>query len=228
MATVTFGMGINGASRATGTTVVIDTFRAFTTAAVLFDAGIDSLYLAESLDEARQLAGDLGGLLCGEDDGRRPPDFDLSNSPLEASERVDLAGQTVVQRTSSGTRSVVAALRAGAHPVFAASFVVASATAAAASTGGAVMIISAGLHGTEPADEDDLTARFIADTIDGSVPDAHTAERIRTCDRAVTLMRAPWAHPGDVFIAGDLDRYPFAMEAVTDAEGRVQLIRSAS
>ncbi|MGI9643069.1 MAG: hypothetical protein ACR2N9_09820, partial [Acidimicrobiia bacterium] len=134
----------------------------------------------------------------------------------------------VVQRTSSGTRSVVAALRAGARPVYAASFVVASASAVAASAGDGVTIISAGLHGTEPAAEDDLTARFIADTIDGSVPDAQTAERIRTCDRAATLMHAPWAHPGDVDIAGDLDRYPFAMEAVIDADGRVQLARSAS
>lgn len=228
MATVTFGMGIDGASRATGTTIVIDTFRAFTTAAVLFDAGIDSLYLTESLDEARQLAGTVGGLLCGEDDGRRPPDFDLSNSPYEASVRDDLAGTTVVQRTSSGTRSVVAALRSRAQPVFAASFVVASATAAAASAGDVVTIISAGLHGTEPSEEDDLTARFIADTIEGSTPDAETSERIRTCDRAVTLMRASWAHPGDVDIAGDLDRYPFAMEAVIDATGRVQLVRSDS
>ncbi|MGI9529038.1 MAG: 2-phosphosulfolactate phosphatase [Acidimicrobiia bacterium] len=228
MATATFGMGIDGASKASGTTVVIDTFRAFTTAAVLFDAGIDRLYLAATLDEARQLAGPVRGLLCGEDDGRRPPDFELSNSPYEASVRVDLAGKTVVQRTSSGTRSVVAALRAGAQPVFAASFVVASATAAAASGGDGVTIISAGLRGTEPAEEDDLTARFIANTIDRSTPDIRTAERIRTCDRAVTLMQASWAHPGDVDIAADLDRYPFAMEAVIDANGQVQLVRSDS
>lgn len=222
---MTFGMGIAGASEATGTTIVIDTFRAFTTAAVLFEAGVGSVYLAESLDEARRLAAALGGLLCGEDDGRCPPDFDLSNSPYEASLRDDLAGATVIQRTSSGTRSVVAALRAGACPVFAASLVVATATATAAGDQDDVTIIAAGLHGTEPADEDELTARFIADTIGGSTPDARTAERIRTCDRAVTLLQAPWAHPCDVDIASDLDRYTFAMAAVTDGGERVQLVR---
>jgi len=221
---VTFGTGIADAAQATGTTIVIDTFRAFTTAAVLFAAGVDTLYLAESLDEARQLAHAVGGFLCGEDNGSRPPDFDLSNSPLEASLRDDLAGATIVQRTSSGTRSVVAALRAGAQPVYAASLVVATATATAARVNGPVTIISSGLHGTEPAEEDDLTATFIADLITGSTADPLTGQRIRTCDRALTLARAPWAHAGDVDIAAEPDRYPFAMEAIVDGVGQVQLV----
>lgn len=225
---VTFGTGIDGASLATGTTVVIDTFRAFTTAAVLFAAGVDTLYLAESLDEARHLSRTVGGLLCGEDNGRRPPDFDLSNSPYEASTRDDISGATVVQRTSAGTRSVVAALRAGARPVYAASLVVATATASAASANAPVTIISSGLHGTESAEEDDLTASFIAHTIAGSIPDPQTAERIRTCDRALTLIRAPWAHAGDVEIAAETDRYPFSMEAVRDGAGLVQLVCAGS
>lgn len=223
MERVTFGAGITGAARASGATIVIDTFRAFTTAAVLFAGGVETLYLSETLDDARGLARTVGGLLCGEEDGRRPPDFDLANSPHEAALRTDLTGATIVQRTSAGTRSVVAALRAGAHPVYAASLVVASATAQMAGRDPHVTIISSGLHGTEPAEEDDLTAAFIAACITGSTPDPLTAQRIRSCDRAMTLALAPWAHPGDVDIASETDRYSFAMEAFSDEADRVQL-----
>jgi len=227
MEKVRFGTGIAEAAQATGTTIVIDTFRAFTTAAVLFEAGVETVYLSETLDQARALARAVGGLLCGEDDGRRPPDFDLSNSPHEAAMRTDLGGATIVQRTSAGTRSVVAALRAGAHPVYAASLVVASATAAVVSRDPEITIISSGLHGTEPAVEDDLTAALIADRIMGSIPDPQIGQRIRSCDRAMTLASAPWANPGDVDIASATDKYSFAMEAFRDGAGRVQLRRLA-
>ena len=39
-----------------GPTVVIDTFRAFSTAAYLVDSGVDHIVLAETLDEARTRA----------------------------------------------------------------------------------------------------------------------------------------------------------------------------
>lgn len=225
MNTVRFERGIAGAARATGTTIVIDTFRAFTTAAVLMDRGVDRIYLVDALDEARRLARSTGALLCGEDGGRRPAGFDLSNSPVEAAQRADLVGSTIVQRTSAGTRSVVAAIRAGANPVYAASLVVASATSTVAGVKPPVTIVAAGLHGTEPTEEDDLTAAFIADTIAGRRPDPLTADTIRSCDRAVTLAQAPWANPGDPGLAADLDRFAFAMRAHTTRKGPIELRR---
>lgn len=225
MKKVAFALGIAGAIQASGTTIVIDTFRAFTTAAVLMNAGVGTIYLAESIEEARELARSTGGLLCGEEQGRRPPGFDLSNSPFEASVRNDLAGSTIVHRTSAGTRSVVGALRAGATPVYAASLVVASATSEIAGVDPPVTIVSAGLHGTEPAEEDDLTAAFIAARIANVSPDPSTGERIRTCDRAMTLASASWAHPEDVEIAADVDRFPFGLQAIEDSAGRISLLR---
>ena len=50
MTTVTHVHGIAGAAQATGAAIVIDTFRAFTTAAVLFDASI-------SRTDHREIAG---------------------------------------------------------------------------------------------------------------------------------------------------------------------------
>ena len=112
--------GVAGAAEAGGPALVIDTFRAFSTAAYLFDAGVDRLILTDSLDEARHTAARFGqALLCGEDDGIRPDDFDLGNSPAEVLGREDLGGATIVMRTSAGTRSVIAADNAGAAPIFA-------------------------------------------------------------------------------------------------------------
>ena len=225
MTSVHRSTGIAGAATSSGPTAVIDTFRAFTTAAVLFDQGVERLALVIDLDDARALADDLAALTCGEELGRKPPDFDLSNSPAEALTRGDLTGRTIVQRTSAGTRSVVAALDAGAAPVYAASLVVASATAEALASFEAVTIVSAGLHGTEPSEEDDLTADHIAAVLAGAEPPADIATRIADSDRAEALRRAPWAGPADVDLASTLDHYDFAMRALRTPDGHVELVR---
>ncbi|MDJ0791670.1 MAG: 2-phosphosulfolactate phosphatase [Acidimicrobiia bacterium] len=220
---ITFLQGVDGAEHASGATVIIDTFRAFTTAAVLLAGGVGRLFLVDTIPAARSLAGRTGALLCGEEQGRKPPDFDLPNSPYEVGLRTDLAGAAVVQRTSAGTRSVVAAIRSGARPVFASSLVVAGATADAVQHHPAISLVSAGLHGTLPADEDDLTARHIAAIlVSGSAPH-HTADAVRECSRARELAQAPWAHPDDVTIAADLDRFDFAMEAIV-VEDTIELV----
>ena len=217
-------LGIEVASRATGTTIVVDTFRAFTTAASLFAAGVEAIYLEADVDTARSTALEMGALLCGEVDGRMPRGFDLGNSPHEVSMRTDLAKATIVQRTSAGTRSVLAALDNGARPVFAASAVVAAATARACRDADIVTIVTAGLGGVEPAEEDDATADHIAALLSAEPAPPNTGRRISGCERADVLRHAEWAHPGDVAIAADVDLYDFAMQAYRIESGRVRLI----
>lgn len=223
MTSITRALGIAGAGDAHGPTIVIDTFRAFTTAAVLSEAGVERIVLEADMDEARSAAAELGALLCGEDGGIRPDDFDLGNSPAEAVLREDLSGATVVMRTSAGTRSVLAALENGASPVYAASLVVATATAHMVD-GDAVTIVSAGLNGSKRSEEDDLTADYIEDVLAGSADPDATSVLVATCDRAATLSGASWAHPDDVTVATDVDRFDFAMEAM-ERHGRVELVQ---
>ena len=221
------GLGITAAAEATGATIVIDTFRAFTTAAVLLDAGVDALYLTADVDVARDLARDERAILVGEDLGIRPEGFDLGNSPAEALAADGLAGRRAVQRSTAGTRSLIAAVRAGAAPVYAASLVVATATANAVAGRSRVTIISAGLHGTQPAIEDDLTADLIADLMAGTADPARISAAVAATERAELLRNAAWSHPDDVAIAIDIDRYPFAMEARLDDRGHVRLVPTA-
>ena len=208
---------------------MIDTFRAFSTAAYLVDRGVDHIVLTETLDEARARARSIpGSILCGEVEGRRPEDFDLGNSPGEVQARDELSGRTVVLRTSAGTRCLLAAFEHGARPVFAASLVVASATAQALATADEITIVASGRGGTEPADEDEATADLIADLAAGAdATDARrtdVVDRIRTGPGARQLEAAEWAHPDDIALCLRVDAFPFAMGA-SRSGGAVELIR---
>ena len=214
--------GIEGAATATGAVAIVDTFRAYSTAAYLLDRGIERLVLAATIREARALStARPGSLLCGESGGRRPDGFDLGNSPAEVVEH-DLAGRTVVLRTSAGTRCLLAAIGNGAQPVFAASLVVASGTVRALASFAPITIVASGRGGIEPADEDKATADLIAGLIRGGVTvateGAATSERIRVGAGAARLLAADWAHPDDVALCLELDRFPFAMRAVRDRD----------
>jgi 2-phosphosulfolactate phosphatase len=198
----------------TGPTVVIDTFRAFTTAAFLLDRGVDRIVLTESLDEARERSRSLtDSLLCGEEGGHRPDGFDLGNSPTQVEKFLDPGGRAVVMRTSSGTRSVVSAMRSGGNPVFAASLVVAGATVTAVSPESRVTIIASGLSGVTVADEDEETADLIASRLLGRPDDPERLSRIRVGSGAQRLRTTPWIDPEDLERCLAVDRFDFAMQA---------------
>ncbi len=216
--TITRLGGIEGAAQAVGPTLVIDTFRAFSTAAYLFGAGVDRLVLVDRLDEARQLAAGLeGALLCGETEGIQPPDFDLGNSPAQVLERTDLGGRSIVMRTSAGTRSVVAAVGAGASPVYAASLVVASATTDAVADEPAVTIVAAGLNGIEPADEDDATADLLEALLTGADYDASSmVEALRVGTGAERLRTTPSIDDRDLELCLAVDVFDFALKTALE------------
>lgn len=216
MVAVAHRSGLEGATLATGPSVVIDTFRAFSTAAYLLAAGAGPILLAETMDEARAVAARIDdAILCGEDRGRRPPDFDLGNSPGEVIEARNLVGRPVVQRTSAGTRCARAAMRSGAEPLYAASLVVASATARSLAGAASVTIIASGRLGTIPVEEDDATAHLIGALITGTpVGLANLVGNIRHSPSAERLRRADWAHDDDPELCLDVDRFDFSMRVV--------------
>jgi hypothetical protein len=93
-----------GAERAVGVVVIIDVFRAFTTAAVALARGAAKIIIVSSVEEALALrSAGVGHFCMGEVRGRAAPGFDLGNSPFEASQ-VHFEGMTVIQRTSAGTQ----------------------------------------------------------------------------------------------------------------------------
>ncbi|MEM7188829.1 MAG: 2-phosphosulfolactate phosphatase, partial [Pseudomonadota bacterium] len=84
------------AAQATGTAVVIDVFRAFTTAAVAMANGVEKILMTGSIDDALALRADGAGAFCmGERNGLRPDGFDFGNSPAELSSHL-LDGQIAI------------------------------------------------------------------------------------------------------------------------------------
>ncbi len=229
MPTISFAT-LDDCADATGTVVVIDVLRAFTTAAVALHRGAARIELVADAGEAfARRREDPALLLAGEVDGRPVPGFDLSNSPV-AMAAADVAGRTLVMRTTAGTQGVVRARRA--DRLLATSFAVASATARAIADDPAVTFVVTGAHSGLDGDEDRACADLIVAQLaaGGPVdPAAHVA-RVRASDAGRLFLdddTQPWFDPADLEHAVVVDRFDFAM-GVQRADGRAWLVPLAA
>jgi 2-phosphosulfolactate phosphatase len=111
---------------ATGTVIVIDVLRAFSTAAYAFFLGVREILLVSTVEEALSLRTQIPkSKVMGEVNGIRPDGFDFGNSPTYLMQE-DLSDVTMIQRTTAGTQGVVRSQNA--EFLLAASFVVADAS----------------------------------------------------------------------------------------------------
>lgn len=212
-----------------GVVVAIDVLRAFTTAAYAFAAGASAIWLVGGVDEAIALGRELpGSFVMGEEHGRRPPGFHLSNSPVEAS-RADVDGRVLVQRTSAGTQGMLAAT--GAQRLFAASLVCASATASAVrdcGLGDPTYVITGRFPDEPDGGEDDLlTAALIERARIGEpLDEPGTAKAVTDSREAARTLSVGegHVHPDDIAYATAVDAFDFAMEAER-VDGRLRLLR---
>lgn len=205
---------IEGARRARGHVVIIDVFRAFTTAAVALARGAEGILLVAEVEEALELRRRGVGQLCmGEVGGKRPPGFDFGNSPYELS-RADVAGKTIIQSTRAGTVGMAAARHAEA--LYGGSLVVAEATARLLRRQGPALVtlVAMGAEGKARTDEDEQCALYLRNLLQGRHPDPEAV-------RALVLAGAeaqkygdparPHFHPEDRRMALEIDAYPFAI-----------------
>ncbi len=211
-----------------GAVVAIDVIRAFTTAAYAFGAGARHIFLVDSVEEAVAMkADDPDLLLMGENRGRRPDGFDFSNSPVAVA-GADLDGRVLVQRTSAGTRGVVAAR--SASRLWCASLVCASATASAVVESGlgapAYVITGNFVDDPQMNGVDDLaTAQLIERARCGEDVDADgTARFVASSEEARRTLTLGDGHvdTDDIVFATRVDAFDFAME-VTRVDGRLRL-----
>lgn len=209
------GSLVRDAREATGTAIVIDVFRAFTTAAIAFDRGATQITLvAEAQDALELYRSGIGDLLMGEVDGKRPEGFDLGNSPHEMSS-ADVAGKSLVQSTRAGTVGVAAAADS-ADAIFLGSFVVAQATVDTIlrEDPGVVSILAMGDQGQVRSDEDEQCGIYLRNALEGRRPDFPAVRSLVMSGGATQKFfdpAQPQYHPDDVELALQIDRYPFAM-----------------
>ncbi len=203
-----------GANEARGTVVIIDVFRAFTTAAVAFSKGAEKIVLVAEVEEALDLrAQSVGDICMGEVDGKRPEGFDLGNSPYEMLE-ADVAGKTLIQSTRAGTVGMSAAKNAS--QIYAGSFAIADATVKAIlhDNPELVTIVAMGLEAKVHADEDEQCALYLRNLLQGRKPDFDAVRALVLAGEEAQKyadQAQPQYHPEDRDMALQIDSVDFAI-----------------
>ena len=176
---------IEGAKKATGLTVIIDVFRAFSLEAYGFSMGAQKIIpVGDSAVAYRLKEENPQMILAGERNGKMLPGFDLGNSPSGLS-TVDVCGKTIIHTTSAGTQGVANAQNA--TEILGGSLVNAKATAEYIRKSGAtdISLVCMGYAGEYPTDEDTLCAEYIKSLLLGKDIDlSEGIERLKTTDGA--------------------------------------------
>ena len=212
------GSLLEGAQSARGTTVVIDVFRAFTCAPLLFSLGISQSILVSTPEEAIALkTRDPELVLVGEVGGVPIDGFDFGNSPSELL-RQDASffeGKTVVQRTSSGVQGALAAL-GNSDEVLVGSFANARAMADYILSGNPerVSIVAMGWDLKEPTPEDEWCADYVSYLLGfGSYDHIQALREIIFDKQTQKFLRGekPYFPPEDPILCLQRDMYDYVL-----------------
>jgi len=157
---------IDGAKQANGLVVIIDVFRAFSTACYAFGNGAKKIIPVGDINIAHRLKKENPSfLLIGERGGQKPEGFDYGNSPTQI-ENVDFTDRTLIQTTSAGTQGIINATNA--DEIITGGFVNAQAIIdyIRKQNPKEVSLVAMGSAGVRIADEDALCAEFIKNILE--------------------------------------------------------------
>ncbi len=152
---------LEGASAAQGLTVIVDVFRAFTTACYAAEQTLAAQFLVECSDVAARLATAAPRpFLIGKPEKDAALVYHCPNSPTILGSH-SLAGRTVIHRSAAGAAGILRST--SATEVLAAALVNADAVAryVRARSPEAVTLVCMGHEGTAPSPEDDLCVRYL-------------------------------------------------------------------
>ncbi len=212
---------LEGARDARGIAVVIDVFRAFSTACCLAAGSPTAIIPVADLSEAYELKRhNPQWVLAGERGGRIQEGFDYGNSPSAVSGK-DFTGKTVVLTTSAGTQGLAASYR-HADEVVTGSFMNAAATAQwiLQRKPETVSLVCMGWNSCEPADEDTSYAAYLESLLIGRPlpfsPIAHFLKNESTTKSFRHTHDDPGAMRSDLNLCLSLDKFSFALKYTED------------
>ncbi len=203
-----------GAKAAKGLTVVIDVFRAFSTACYVFAAGAEKIIPVEHVEEAfnlKYIYPDV--VMLGERLERKVPGFDFGNSPTHIMNQ-DFTGKTIVMTTSSGTKGIANA--SGADEIITGSFVNAEAIVRYIQlrNPAVVSLVCMGYEGRYPTQEDTFLAEYVRDKLLNIETDfGKMKEILRTGDGARLLDPAnhQWSPASDFELCLEPNRFDYIL-----------------
>ena len=210
---------LEGAKEASGLTVIIDVFRAFSTACYAFDGGAKKIIPIGDIELAYQLKNENPNyVLIGERNEQKPIGFDFGNSPSQLL-TASLAGKTIVHTTSSGTQGIANAKNA--DEIIAGSFVNAGAIVKyiQQKQPKTVSLVCMGYACEYPTDEDTLCAEWLKNELENK-PNHFTqmVETIRTGSgaRFFDPEKQSWSPQTDFELCLDLNRFNFVLKVEQD------------
>ncbi|MDO8928523.1 MAG: 2-phosphosulfolactate phosphatase [Bacteroidota bacterium] len=206
---------LEGARKAQGLTVIIDVFRAFSTACYAIGNGIQRIYPVGDLQMAYKMKEQNPEfILVGERNERKPEGFDFGNSPSQLMVS-DLTGKIMVYTTSSGTQGIANAT--GANEIITGSFVNAGAIVnyIRKQNPAKVSLVCMGYSCRYPTDEDTLLAVYIKNELEGVANDFQAmVEQLRSGDgaRFFSPEKQEWAPAADFDLCLSLNRFNFVLK----------------
>lgn len=206
---------LEGAKDARGLTIIIDVFRAFSTACYAIQLGAKKIIPVGNIDISYQLKKQNPEfILVGERNEKKPPNFDFGNSP-SLLEKEKITGKTIVHTTSSGTQGIANAT--SADEIITGSFVNAGAIIRYIQKRQPKMVslVCMGYACEYPTDEDTLCAEFIKNELE-DVPNNYNnmIETIRTGSgsRFFDPKKQEWSPKADFNLCLDLNRFNFVLK----------------
>ena len=213
---------IEGAKQATGLTVIIDVFRAFTVEAYLVNNGVEKLIPVGD----KQIAYDYKEkykdcILIGERRGIMLEGFDYGNSPTQI-EKIDFSGKTVVHTTSSGTQGIANAKNA--KEILTGSLVNAKAIAEYIKMQNPedVSLVCMGNGGESESREDTLCAEYIKSLLEGKDLNLnYEIENLKNIagKRFFDPKLQDIFPERDFYLATELNKFNFVLKLEKDNEG---------
>lgn len=210
---------IEGAKQATGVTVVIDVFRAFSVEAYLMNSNVKKIIPVGDMQIAYDYKkNNPGVILVGERHGKILPGFDFGNSPSQL-EGVDLSGKTVIHTTSAGTQGIVNAKNSAV--ILTGSLVNAEAIAKyiLKSKYEDVSLVCMGLEANTPTEEDTLCAEYIKSILQGKpieLKDKIENLKVTSGAKFFDLSQQEVFPEKDFYLCTDVDKFNFVLKLGND------------
>lgn len=213
----------NGAQNASGLTVIIDVFRAFSTQSYMFKNNAKSITAVADENIAYQIKKENNNaILIGERDGIKLPQFDFGNSPHEINGH-DFSDKDIVHTTSSGTQGI--ALAKGADEIICAAFVNADAVVRYIKEKNPyqLSLVAMGVAMEQEAIEDELCALYIKNALQNIENDFSKMYSIMRNDAELAKFfddNQPQFHPQDFDLCAKTGVFDFVLKANSGNDGK--------
>lgn len=212
---------LDGAKDARGLTVIIDVFRAFSTACYAFGCGASKIFPIGDIKIAYEIKSkNPDFMLIGERNEQKPQGFDFGNSPSQLL-TANLAGKTIVHTTSSGTQGIANAKNA--DEIITGSFVNAGAIVKyiQQKMPETVSLVCMGYACEYPTDEDTLCAEWIKNELENKPNNYNEmVETIRRVSgaRFFDPEKQGWSPQADFELCLKLNHFNFVLKVENGGE----------